>query len=121
MPVGTENLNVVGLKVEFDSLEQKETYENRTDSDLNRPCEARLSATYDGRDLALPNSSLYKTNEEKHYTESGCSTQTNKEKNNTESGRSTHGEDLGHWTDLDAWSSCPVLTWPCGSLDCAWA
>ena len=34
MPVGTENLNV-GLKVEFDSQEQKETYENRTDSDLN--------------------------------------------------------------------------------------
>ena len=34
MPVGTENLNV-GLMVEFDSLEQTETYES-TDSGLNR-------------------------------------------------------------------------------------
>ena len=34
MPVGTENQNV-GLMVEFDSLEQKETYYASTDSDLN--------------------------------------------------------------------------------------
>ena len=40
MPVGTENQNV-GLMVEFDSLEQKETYYASTDSDLNRPCTKR--------------------------------------------------------------------------------